>query len=457
VHGVMSNERSAIINTWLGPAEPLMTFADYLERRLPQVAADFRFCWREVVAGDMLLELTLDQMPRGFVIDGRHYQVSYTPILKANQLQKVLLVISDVTAGVEREILELQQREVVNVYERAARDRQGFLEFVSETDAQIAAIEHGNIEDPAILKRIIHTLKGNTLLFDVRSVGDLCHRMETRMAEEQIPPSAAERAELGQRWARVRLNMKTIFGDREIERVELDNSEYEALLRAVQTNQSRDGVARMILDLKLEPTSKRLARLGEQAQSIARRLNKGPLIVEVDDRGLRLDPARWASFWAACTHVLRNAIDHGLESPEHRVAMGKLKHGMLRLCTRIVGDQFVIEIADDGRGIDWQAVARSASRKGLPHGAESELIDALFHDGITTSTEVNEFSGRGIGMGAVLAACEARGGTLHIISEAGRGTRVEFRFPRQAMASDARPSTFPRGSVMSTSPGALVG
>jgi len=435
--GVMSNERSAIIEKWLGPADEDMTFADYLERSLPEVATAFRFCWREVVAGDMILELTLDQMPRRFTLKRRHYELEYTPILGASgELEKVLIVISDVTEHVEREELEQQQREVVHVFERLTRDRKGFLEFVSEADEQVGAIHKGDITDATVLKRIIHTLKGNALLFGIGSVGELCHAMETRIIEERVLPTASERDELKAGWERLRSTMSSLFGDDELAKIELEPAEFEAVLRAVQRGEPRDKIARTILDWKLEPTTRRLARVAEQAQAIARRLGKGPIKVDLDARDLRLEPGRWAPFWSAFTHVIRNAVDHGLENSEDRAKAGKPAEGQLRLVTKVERDHFIIEITDDGRGVDWKKVAQKASEKGLPHGTDAELTEALFQDGITTTAEVNEYSGRGIGMGAVRSACQARNGTVKISSQSGQGTRLEFRFARSEMAPE---------------------
>jgi two-component system, chemotaxis family, sensor kinase CheA len=435
--GAMSNERSAIIEKWLGPVDESITFADYLERSVPEVAAAFRFCWQEVVAGEMLLELTLDQMPRHFTCKGRHYELEYTPILgAAEELEKVLIVISDVTEHVEREGLEQQQREVVHIFERLTRDRKGFLEFVSEADEQVAAIHKGEITDAIVLKRVIHTLKGNALLFGIRTVGDLCHAMETRIIEERVLPTVVERAELKAGWNRLRASMSSLFADDELAKIELEPVEYEAVLRAVQRGEPRDKIARTILDWKLESTAKRLARVAEQAQAIARRLGKEPIRIEIDHRDLRIEPGRWAPFWSAFTHVIRNAVDHGLETSEERARAGKPAEGVLRLATRVERDQFIVEIADDGKGIEWKSVAQKASEKGLPHGTEPELIEALFQDGITTSSQVNEYSGRGIGMGAARSACQARGGTVKISSQPGQGTRVEFRFARTEMAPE---------------------
>ena len=141
---------------------------------------------------------------------------------------------------------------------------------------------------------------------------------------------------------------------------------------------------------------------------------------------MRLLPERWAEFWSAFTHAVRNAVDHGLETAEERAAAGKPAKGALQLRTLVVNDDFTIEISDDGRGIDWQLLRQRASAMGLPCATEHDLIEAMFHDGVTTRHQVSEFSGRGIGMGAVRAVCERMGGAVHVASASGAGTTVRF-------------------------------
>jgi two-component system chemotaxis sensor kinase CheA len=353
-----------------------------------------------------------------------------------DKLEKLLLVISDITADVERERLEVEQREVVSMFERVTRDKNGFLEFFAEAEEQMAAIESDECQDPVVLKRIMHTLKGNAMMFGITTVADICHAMETQLVEEHIRPQASDRAALRAAWDRLRGNLDTLLGERQKKTIEIDDTEHDAILQAVLKNEPRQKLARMIADLKLEPTAKRLARVAEHANGIARRLNKGELRVSIADHNLRLDPARWASFWSAFVHVVRNAIDHGLEHPEERSASGKPQQGTLELTTRVDRNDFVIEIADDGRGVDWRAIADNAKKSGLPYGTQAELVEALFEDGITTSTQVSEFSGRGIGMGAVRSASQSRGGTVCLVSREGSGTRVEFRFAREQMVTE---------------------
>jgi two-component system chemotaxis sensor kinase CheA len=135
--------------------------------------------------------------------------------------------------------------------------------------------------------------------------------------------------------------------------------------------------------------------------------------------------------------VVRNAIDHGLEDASERRSRGKSPAGKLVLETSVDGDEFIVAIEDDGRGIDWELVRAKAKSLGVPHATDAELAEALFADGLSTRSEVGAISGRGIGMGAVRAACHERGGTMRVGRGSRGGTRVEFRFPRREMAEDA--------------------
>jgi two-component system, chemotaxis family, sensor kinase CheA len=182
-------------------------------------------------------------------------------------------------------------------------------------------------------------------------------------------------------------------------------------------------------DWLLEPTAPRLHRVAEQTKRLAQRLDKGDLQIEIIDNGTRLDPQRFAPIWSSFVHAIRNAVDHGIEGGDERVAAGKTSNGTIRITTRLEGFDAVIEVSDDGRGIDWTRVAACAAELNLPATTPEELEAALFFDGLSTASEVAEISGRGVGMGALRAACAELGGSLHVSSERGKGTTIQARIP----------------------------
>lgn len=129
---------------------------------------------------------------------------------------------------------------------------------------------------------------------------------------------------------------------------------------------------------------------------------------------------------AAALHLVRNAIDHGIESPEARVAAGKSASGTITVRGSLVNDVYTLSVADDGRGIDFARVRARAIELGLvPDNAElstEKCVDLMCHPGFSTRTEANEISGRGVGLDAVRGAVVDVGGAVTATTEAGQGT-----------------------------------
>jgi two-component system chemotaxis sensor kinase CheA len=430
--GVMSSQKSAIVDSWIGTAVEGQRFVDLLAPLAPATATAFEIAFEQTLMGILPLDVCLEQFPTKLKIGSRELSLSYTPITRDDELVQLLVVISDVTAAVERERLEAEQREVVQIFDRLLSDRAGFVEFFEEAQELVGNVASGRMELRA-LKRAIHTLKGNSLVFGVQSIAELCHEIETRIEEESGVPSEAELEQLAERWHRLEQRLSTVLGDN-AGRIEVAPADYHRLLTGALRERPGPELARMVAELKFEPTSRRLERVSEQARRIARRLGKGEIDVRIDHGGLRLDPRRWSTFWSAFLHVVRNAVDHGLEQPQDRERLGKPRAGCLVLSTAREGAEFVIRVADDGKGVDWESVQKRAAAMGVPVASANEIEAALFLDGVSTAAEVTEVSGRGIGMGALRSACSERGGAMAISSNRGSGTTVEFRFPAGEMA-----------------------
>jgi two-component system chemotaxis sensor kinase CheA len=135
------------------------------------------------------------------------------------------------------------------------------------------------------------------------------------------------------------------------------------------------------------------------------------------------------------THMVRNSADHGIETPLERRAAGKTEKGTIRLSANHEGGTITIEIADDGRGLDLDAIRRKARERGLAGEAELErMSDAqiakfIFHPGFSTARAVTSVSGRGVGMDVVKTNIELIGGTVDILSVPGRGTTFLIKIP----------------------------
>lgn len=128
------------------------------------------------------------------------------------------------------------------------------------------------------------------------------------------------------------------------------------------------------------------------------------------------------------TAVAVALIDHGLESPSERLAASKPIVGTIKLSASTDGNLLKISISDDGQGINWDRVRQRAMSFGLEHHSQERLVDALFHDGLSTSEMVTELSGRGVGLSAVRQACSQVNGTITVESSQRAGTAFVFTF-----------------------------
>jgi HPt (histidine-containing phosphotransfer) domain-containing protein len=442
--GTLSAEHSAIVEVWLGKLPTGTKFWEYLGETNAEQGIQFELGWDEVLEDIMPLELCLDQLPGSLDIGVQHFSFSYRPIMNGEELDKCLIVMTDVTAEVERQRSEQEQLETLRIFDRVLSDKVGFLEFFRESDSLVERISTMQAElageaepDFTQLKRIVHTLKGNSAIFGIQTVAKICHEMESKIIEENCLPDPSVLETLEQRWVRIGENLQALLGERSSHTVEIEDAQFEAILTSVLARRPHEEIAQSIADWKLEPTKQRLNRIAAQAQGIANRLNKGSIDVEIEDAALRTCPNRWAGFWSSFVHVVRNAVDHGLETEEQRADAGKSSTGTLALKTYLDHSEFVVEIVDDGRGVNWPAVAAKAKQMGLPAENPQDLTMALFSDGVSTAADVSETSGRGVGMSAVRQACEELGGNVSIESQDGAGTAIRFRFPQATMSPNA--------------------
>ncbi|HYP87687.1 MAG TPA: ATP-binding protein, partial [Polyangiaceae bacterium] len=199
-----------------------------------------------------------------------------------------------------------------------------------------------------------------------------------------------------------------------------------------------------------EPVERAFQRLADQAVGLARRLGKADPRIVIEAADVRVDRAQFGSFFGELVHVVRNAFDHGVETPEERIEADKPAFGTLTLRATRRAEELELQIGDDGAGIDWEDIRQLAKSRGLPHTTQAELLDALCADGVTTRTEVTALSGRGVGMAAFRQRVSALGGRLEVRSTRGQGTTWIVRFPTSSGggqsshdAAGARPGVTP--------------
>jgi chemotaxis protein histidine kinase CheA len=209
------------------------------------------------------------------------------------------------------------------------------------------------------------------------------------------------------------------------------------------------GLLDQIRSWRFEPATAALGRLAEQSRALADRLGKGGLQVTVRAEHVRLDPNKWRLVLSGMVHLLRNAVDHGIESPEERLAAGKSAAGHVVLGAQLSSGMLSFEISNDSRGIDGDSIRRRGKARQLHCSTESELLAVLCTDGVSTKDESSDVSGRGVGMAAVKECIDQLGGRLEVHSS-NQGTPWLIHFPRPRVGSQFPDATLSAPSLHAT-------
>jgi two-component system chemotaxis sensor kinase CheA len=199
-------------------------------------------------------------------------------------------------------------------------------------------------------------------------------------------------------------------------------------------NQITSELQDVVMQTRLQPIGNVFSKFPRLVRDLAASLHKD---IQLDVRGkdVALDRSLIESLSDPLTHMVRNAVDHGVELPEDRVRAGKARQGQITIDARHEAGQVVVEIVDDGRGIDPERIAKVALTKGLMTAEKLEGMSAkdktalIFLPGLSTNTQVSEVSGRGVGMDVVKTNLDRLGGKVEIISTAGKGTTFRIKLP----------------------------
>lgn len=220
--------------------------------------------------------------------------------------------------------------------------------------------------------------------------------------------------------------------------VSRQNLQIETLLK--QQSSVISSISSSIQGARVVPVSRLMPGLRRIVRTVSTDLGKIVSFKVLNETGA-LDRDHYARLQVMLEHMVRNALDHGIESPDERVAMGKPTGGRITIDVRKSGGDYLIRLSDDGRGIDPDAIRASAYQKGLKVDVDAltdeEAIRLIFHKGFSTASTLSEISGRGVGMDIVLTELQQIGGDVHIQSAVGLGTAFEIRIPSNVSVNGA--------------------
>lgn len=192
------------------------------------------------------------------------------------------------------------------------------------------------------------------------------------------------------------------------------------------------GIQDSVMAIRAQPVKSVFQRMPRLVREIAATTGKEVRLV-TEGEGTEVDKTVIERLSDPITHMLRNAIDHGLENPEDRVAVGKPAEGTVRLAALHRSGRIVIEVSDDGRGINRKRVRETAIKKGLISAdanlTDEEIDNLIFLPGFSTAATISNISGRGVGMDVVKRSIQALGGRISINSQPGQGSTFTLSLP----------------------------
>jgi two-component system chemotaxis sensor kinase CheA len=265
------------------------------------------------------------------------------------------------------------------------------------------------------------------------------------VAPVPVPVVAGERGEGGRVAATVRVDAERLdqlmhlMGELVVQRTQVEvlaaQAEVPGLSQAMtDLTRCSHALQAIVMQVRMIPVEAVFLRFPRLVRDLSSKLGKH-VELELVGQDTELDRTVVDAIGDPLVHLVRNALDHGLETPAEREAAGKPAAGTVRLSARHAGGNVVITLADDGRGVDRRAVAAKAVRAGLMSADQADGIDMaraielLFTPGLSTREQADDISGRGIGMDAVRAKVRELGGEVLLTSEPGAGSTAQIRLP----------------------------
>jgi two-component system chemotaxis sensor kinase CheA len=236
---------------------------------------------------------------------------------------------------------------------------------------------------------------------------------------------------------------------------------YTELVRGLEVlAQTTRGLQDSVMAIRAQPVKSVFSRMPRLVRELATKTSK-KIKLETIGENTEIDKTVIEQLSDPLTHMIRNSADHGIESPETRSSRGKNEIGTIRLSAEQAGGNILIIVEDDGGGINRERVLQVARDKGIvapdANPTDEQIDQLIFAPGFSTASEVSDISGRGVGMDVVLSNIKKIGGSVHVRSWTGKGTRMTLRLPLTLAVLDvmlvkvgSSPYVVPLSSIVET-------
>ena len=404
-------------------------------------------------------EVYFSLLPEELMINDRNIHLDYKLIfnLQTEETDRIMIILTDITEQRQLELHMEQERKLLKMVVKVVAYNNDFQEyrsdyrnFCSNTIWELLDSDRPREEIITEIYRQIHTFKGGFAQLEMINLVEHLHQCESQISATQDEFLKMSRQQVKTYFASLNMldwmsedlaQLREILGEQYLEQdnlVVIDEARLIEINQKIVASLSPWECKLLLPDLKrlmYRPTRELFKSYPDTVARLAERLDKSVLPVEIVGGEIPVDTERYHDFCKTLIHVFRNAVDHGLEPAEERIASGKDEYGTISCEILQNEDSIVVIISDDGRGIDGEYLKKRALEEGICDQetvaklTPQEALQLIFTDNLSVKDEITDISGRGIGLAAVKEELDKLGGSVEIFSQVGMGTVFTFHLP----------------------------
>lgn len=374
-------------------------------------------------------EASLGQLPDRVRLGGRALSLKARVLRNADtKVTGLLYSVTDITELERVEIENLEHKTLIKIL----KSPQAFQDFVKDVRQNIESMEREFAKDNQTgIRRILHTLKGNFGVFDLVAIARLIHEVEEQptVLKSDIASIRTETKAFLEKYFEI-LHIAYDGKNDVVHTIsEADIAELERLI--TKGGDVKDALTEHVKTMRLKPVKDVMGPIDDLVAQAASRLGKA-VHFEIQGKDLRVEPEALKPILEVLPHLIKNAIDHGIE-PDY--ARGdKPETGNVSLEFKRSGSHLEIRISDDGAGLNIERITEKAVQKGLIKKGDKQLSEAaiadfIFLDDFSTAETISEISGRGVGMASVKSAVSDCNGSIEVNSVSGKGCTFLISIP----------------------------
>ena len=373
-------------------------------------------------------EVTIEQLPSFFTLNGRDLQLESSLVRAENgEVDSLLVTVSDIT-----ELKKARQESRHNeVLVSILKSKTAFEQFAMDTRMQLECAKDSK-RSQAFVRRVVHTVKGNAASYGLDDVVWTAHKIEMNSiisTEDLCKLDQEFRAFLAYNYEVLGLR----YDELHYRSFEVSELQVQKLKNLLDTDNNVPQLRYWAAQLIQRPAGELLGPVQSFVEKLSKRLGK-EVYFSLKGQELLVDAELMRPIIRNLPHLIRNAVDHGLEASFERE--GKPEVGWLQVSIEDDGLFYQVTVEDDGRGIDLPVLCKKAiilgleTSKSIEKMTAKEKLELIFHKGLSSSSVATDISGRGVGMSSVQAAVQEQGGSIEVHSVRKMGTTIQLRIPK---------------------------